>query len=359
MTNSVVKNDLENIFNRFPQPELFKGKTVLISGFAGFLGFYLTHYFIGLSADGMAVDRLILLDSFILGRPDWVEALRQDPRVEIHPFEVSKDNISLIASAAQADYVIHLASVASPVYYRQYPLQTIDANVGGLRKLLDFYAGKQLRGFLLFSSSEIYGNPSSEAIPTPEDYFGYVSCTGPRACYDEAKRFSETLGEVFYQTVKLPVRIVRPFNNYGPGMRLDDGRVPADFAQAVMQGRDLVIYSDGSPTRTFCYVTDAVVGYLKALTHSSFDIFNIGMDQPEIRIDDLARLYQRTAKKLLNYQGQVMMKVSADKDYLTNSPLRRCPSIAKARQILGYAPVITPEVGVERFLNFLLEENKV
>ena len=125
--------------------------------------------------------------------------------------------------------------------------------------------GRPIRGFLFFSSSEIYGDPTPDAIPTPETYRGLVSCTGPRACYDESKRYGETLCVIFAQVHGLPIRMARPFNNYGPGMKITDGRVIADFARDILDGEDITLLSDGSPTRTFCYVADAVSGYYKIL----------------------------------------------------------------------------------------------
>jgi UDP-glucuronate decarboxylase len=274
------------------------------------------------------------------------------------PFDITRDDISVLKNAGSADYVIHLASVASPVFYRKYPLETLDANVWGLRKLLDYFCGRKLQGLLFFSSSEIYGDPAAAAIPTSEEYRGNVSCVGPRACYDEAKRFGETLGYVFAQTKKVPVRVVRPFNNYGPGMSLKDGRVPADFAKAVMTGKDIVIHSDGTPTRTFCYVADAIVGYLKALVYKEFDYFNIGMDAPEISMRQFAGIYQEQARALLNYSGKIVFAAAPDKDFLTHNPSRRCPDISKARRLLDFSPKFDPRQGVARFLEYLASEKK-
>ena len=146
-----------------------------------------------------------------------------------------------------------MASIASPSFYRKYPIETLDANIWGLRRLLDFYCEKNIRGLAFYSSSEIYGDPTPENIPTPETYRGNVDCQGPRACYDEAKRFGETMCYLFHQKYNMPITIIRPFNNYGPGVRLNDARVLADFANAVRQNKDIVMFSDGSPTRTFCY----------------------------------------------------------------------------------------------------------
>src|SRR3977135_861476 len=141
----------------------------------------------------------------------------------------------------------------------------MDANVGGLRNLLDYglrqaKSGSPLSGFLFFSSSEIYGDPPPDQIPTPETYRGLVSCTGPRACYDEAKRYGETLCVAFARQHGVATRLAPPFNNYGPGLKINDGRVLPDFARDALAGRDIVMLSDGSATRTFCYAADAIVG---------------------------------------------------------------------------------------------------
>ena len=239
-----------------------------------------------------------------------------------------------------------MASIASPVFYREHPIETLDANIWGLRNLLDFYKEKAVNGFLFYSSSEIYGDPSPDCIPTNEEYRGFVSCTGPRACYDEAKRFGETMCMLFSQKYQMPIGVARPFNNYGPGMKLNDKRVPADFAKNILENKDIVILSNGAPTRTFCYIADAIAGYLKVLLYGSYDYFNIGIEKPEITIKELAEIYKEAGEKIFGYTGKVVFDVSADKDYLTNNPQRRCPDISKARKILQYNPQIEVREGL-------------
>ena len=246
-----------------------------------------------------------------------------------------------------------MASIASPTFYRKYPIETLDANIWGLRSLLEFYKGKNIKGFLFFSSSEIYGDPFPEFIPTDETYLGNVSSMGPRACYDEAKRFGETICYLFAKKFGISIGIVRPFNNYGPGMVLNDKRVPADFCKSVFEGRDIEIFSDGGPTRTFCYISDAIIGYLKVMTCDGFNFFNIGIDKPEISIKTLADIFQEKGKKVLGYAGSVKYLKNDEKDYLTHNPNRRCPKIDKARIELGYNPKISVNEGVERFLKFM------
>ncbi len=355
----IKEKDLEYIHQKLNSSEKDKlhEATILITGCAGFIGYYLLHYLAGYGHK-LGIRKIIGLDNFLLGKPDWIEHLEKNKLVETHKFDIIYDDPANIAETQKTDFVLHMASIASPVFYRRYPIETLDANVWGLRKLLDFYTHKSLRGFLFFSSSELYGNPDGDNIPTTEDYNGNVSATGPRACYDEAKRFGETMCMLFAQKYKMPIGVVRPFNNYGPGMKITDQRAPADFAQAIYQGKDITILSDGAPTRTFCYIADAVVGYLKVLLYGKYDYFNIGMDRPEISIRQMAELYVEEGRKIFDYQGKAVFGESGDVNYLSHNPQRRCPNIDKARKLLGYSPEIEIQEGVGRFLSFLQQNEK-
>jgi UDP-glucuronate decarboxylase len=357
--NPIVVEDMNYLRDRLPEAARFEDATILVTGAAGFLGFYLSHFFCRLPEFGIRPKAVLLLDKFVLGRPEWIDRLAAAyPFVTVHNFDVATDRLETIPNARAADYVLHMASIASPTFYRKHPLITLDANIWGLRNLLDSCRNSGLKGLLFFSSSEIYGDPAPEAIPTKETYRGNVSCTGPRACYDEAKRFGETLCWVFANTYGTPVRVVRPFNNYGPGMSLTDRRAPADFAQCVFRGDDIVIHSSGTPTRTFCYVADAVVGYLKALFHNDYEAFNIGIEKPEITVLQLAEHFRAAGEKLTGYRGKVIYQASADKDYLTHNPERRCPDITLARTKLDYQPSIYVNEGVDRFMKFLWHEQQ-
>lgn len=359
--NSILVSDLKHIHARLqPQWTRFQDATVVVTGCAGFLGFYVMNYLVR-HAGELGVRAVVGLDTFLLAQPAWLEKLaRAYPNVlDVRPFDISRDRLEDVPGAAQAHYVIHMASIASPTFYRRYPLETIDANIWGLRRLLDFYEGSaELKGLLFFSSSEIYGDPDPAHIPTTEDYRGNVACVGPRACYDESKRFGETVCQTFAATRAMPITVARPFNNFGPGMRLDDRRLPADLAQCVMEGRDIVLYSDGAPSRTFCYIADAIAGYFLCLLHGRFDAFNIGVEKPEMSVRQLAEIYRRAGGEILGYRGEIRQQVSEDKDYLGHNPLRRCPVIAKAREKLGYDPVILAEEGVRRYLQFLKEDRE-
>jgi UDP-glucuronate decarboxylase len=358
MANPILLEDLERINGHVATRERFRGATILVTGCAGFLGFYCMQYLVRY-ASKLGIEKVIGLDTFLLGKPAWLQELAdQFPTVlNLLPFDVSKDDIGSVPGAAKASLVIHGASIASPTFYRMYPVETIDANIWGLRRLLDFYRGTNtLRGFLFFSSSEIYGDPDPLNVPTDEEYRGLVSCAGPRACYDESKRFGETMCWIYAKQFGMPLTVARPFNNYGPGMRLDDKRLPADFAKCIVENRDIVIHSDGKPTRTFCYVADAIAGYLLCLLHGQYDYFNVGVEEPETAVRDFAKIYQAAGRDIFQYRGDVHYEASDDPDYMTDNPNRRCPIIKKARQKLGYNPTVLVDEGVRRFLTFLKHE---
>jgi nucleoside-diphosphate-sugar epimerase len=331
------------------------GARLLITGGGGFLGYYLVQAALHWNRSQTASARLdvVVYDNYMRGMPDWLEGLRGQPNLSLRRHDMIDP---LPQDMGHFDYIVHAAGIASPIYYRAQPLKCIDANINGLRNLLDYSvreraAGRPLRGFLFYSSSEIYGDPVATAIPTPETYRGNVSCTGPRACYDESKRFGETLCVVFAKQEGIPVRIARPFNNYGPGLKITDGRVIPDFARDIFAGRDVVILSDGSPRRTFCYATDAIVGYYKVLVRGADgEPYNIGIDRPEITIAQLADHVVTAASELFGYQGKVVLGQSSEADYLIDNPNRRCPVIDKARRELGFDPRVLPEEGIYRTL---------
>lgn len=360
MANPIVLEDLERMYSIVGRRDRFEGSTIIVTGCAGFLGFYFLQFLVR-KADDLGIKKVVGLDTFLLDKPKWLTDLAEEfPAIlDLRAFDISKDDIATVDGAADARFVIHGASIASPTFYRQYPVETIDANIWGLRHLLDFYRGRDtLKGFLFFSSSEIYGDPDPQFIPTDEEYRGSVSCHGPRACYDESKRFGETMCWVYAKQYGMPVTVARPFNNYGPGMRLGDKRLPADFATCVTENRDIVILSDGTPTRTFCYVSDAVTGYLLCLLHGQYDYFNIGIEKPEIMVKDFAKLYQQAGAEVYGYSGQVFYEQSDDPEYMTDNPNRRSPIITKARTILGYDPQILVEEGIGRYLRFLKHEGQ-
>ncbi len=353
--NTIIAEDLSYILDKLSPEEKskFDNSTVLITGCGGFLGYYFMHFF-SRYADELNINKIIALENFLTGTKDWLEELvNANDKISLHEFNIISDDINTVPGASEADLIIHGASIASPTFYRIYPLETVDANIWGLRRLLDYYVEKEIKGFLFFSSSEIYGDPFPEFIPTDEEYRGNVAAMGPRACYDEAKRFGETLCYIFNQKYKMPISVARPFNNYGPGMNINDKRLPADFAKAIVEGRNLEIFSDGTPTRTFCYISDAITGYLKVLLYGKLEAFNIGIDKPEISVRQFSEYFINHGKEIFDYQGEISFAQSPDSEYLTDNPNRRCPNIDKAKRVLNYDPTIYVEEGIGRFLQFL------
>lgn len=352
---TVVLADLEHICAGLREEfSEMSGSSLLIVGGAGFLGHYLVQAAVHWNAtSGRAPIDITVYDNYSRGVPSWLAALEGTPNLSAQVFDITGP---LPTDLGHVDYVIHAASIASPTYYRLHPIETMDANVNGLRTLLEYalqqkQAGTPLRGFLFYSTSEIYGDPTPESIPTPETYRGNVSSTGPRACYDESKRYGETLCVNFAQQHGLPVTIARPFNNYGPGLKITDGRVISDFARDILAERDIVMLSPGTPTRTFCYVADAVVGYYKILVRGRpGEPYNIGTEAPEITIRELADRMVAQARETFGYMGTVTQGTSDDADYLVDNPNRRCPIITKAREELGYEPGIELDEGLRRAL---------
>jgi dTDP-glucose 4,6-dehydratase/UDP-glucuronate decarboxylase len=330
-----------------PVADALEGTGVLVSGGAGFLGAAMVDLLVYLNQHRFRKPvRVVVVDNFVTGVPGRLQQLADEHGVETINADISQD----LSITAGFEYAIHAAGIASPIVYRAKPLQTADVNVWGMRRMLELArAQRDLRGFLYFSTSEIYGDPDPSHIPTREDYRGYVSCTGPRACYDESKRFGETLAVVYHQEFGFPVRSVRPFNVYGAGQRLDDGRIIPDLMRAAARGTPLVLHSDGRATRSFCYISDAVAGFFRALLKGRpGEAYNIGNDH-EVSIREVADQVSRLSGT------PVTFAVSDDPHYLTDNPQRRCPDLTKSREHLDYAPRTSLTEGLERTLRWARE----
>jgi len=337
-----------------------KGKTFLVTGGAGFLGSWFLHALAYANDHVLLADpcQIVCVDNFIRGHPRWLGALADKSYTTI----INTDIVRMTPSSLpRFNYAVHAASIASPSFYRKFPIETMDANVLGLRLLLDACVEREVEveSVLFMSSSEIYGDPPPERIPTDEDFWGHVSCVGPRACYDESKRYGETLCVNFHRVHGVPVKVARPFNNYGPGLSINDGRVIPDLARNVLAKEDIVLFSDGSPTRTFCYAADAVKGYLLVLLSDyNGEAFNIGSDDPEISMMELANLFTQIVDEEFSIKVRVRHEQHPEPKYLTDNPQRRCPNIRKAREKLGFSARYKLEEGLRKTLRwYSLEGN--
>jgi len=321
----------------------FEGKTVLITGANGFLGQYFLEAFIYLNHSFLKSPcEIVAADSHITNTTtnDSLGALPY--RFLLHdvskPFPVEE----------KPDYILHAAGIASPMYYRRFPLETIDVATLGTRSMLDLARKSKSLGLVYFSSSEIYGDPDPAHVPTAEDYNGNVSSIGPRACYDESKRLGETLCSVYHKHFGTRVMIVRPFNVYGPGMKEADYRVLPNFANSIKAGKPLTVYGSGLQTRTFCFVEDAILGFLQVLLLGrSGEAYNIGNPAPEISMRGLVELITKISPRPVK---SIFMEYP--ESYPAGEPMRRCPDIAKAAKDVGYAPGVDLEDGLRTFLHW-------
>jgi UDP-glucuronate decarboxylase len=325
------------------QLRALSGTTLVVTGAAGFLCSFTLDAIAALNEVLDEPCHVIALDNFRTALPDRIEHLRDDPNFTFFAHDVT----AAFEPSRQVHWILHGASIASPTFYRKFPLETIDANVSGTRRMLDLARAQNVRGYLQLSSSEIYGDPEPAAVPTVESYVGRVSCTGPRACYDESKRLGETLCLTYHRLFGTPVKIVRPFNVYGPGQRLDDARIIPDIVSAALEDRSIVLLSDGKATRAFCYVADFVRAMLLLLTADiSGEAFNVGNDE-EL---SMSRAAETMAEVAASKNVRVEYRVSADADYLTDNPQRRCPNLQKIGSATGFRPTVMLREGLERTL---------
>lgn len=348
MSETIVREDIERIAkNLGKDAKKFEGKTIFISGGGGFLGKYITGVLCYLNDEILSKPcRIISVDNYITGthHPHFNYKGRSDV------LEVWGDVTQPLPVREPVHYILHLAGLASPVYYKKYPLETIESAIYGARNLLELARRnkKTIKGFLFFSSSEIYGDPDEKAVPTPETYHGYVSSIGPRACYDESKRLGETITTIYHEQYRVPCKIVRPFNVFGPGMGHNDRRVLPMFAYKALNKEFIPVHGDGHQTRTFCYITDAVTGFLKVLLKGEpGHAYNIGNDNNEISMKELATLFVK-----IEGSGASFKLIPYPSTYPAGEPQRRCPDLSKAEKHLSYKAEISLKEGLERFIKW-------
>jgi dTDP-glucose 4,6-dehydratase len=305
----------------------------VLTGGCGFLGSHLARALLDEGYEVVAVDDLST------GRRENLADLTGDPRLELIECDVSTG----LPVAGPVDAVLHFASPASPPAYLARPLATLAVGSEGTRHALELARAHGAR-FLLASTSEVYGDPLVH--PQAESYLGNVNSVGPRAVYDEAKRFAEAITMAYHRTFGLDTKIVRIFNTYGPGMAPGDGRVVTNFIEQALAGVPLTVYGDGSQTRSFCWVDDEIRGFL-ALLHSDWiGPMNIG-NPNEFTVLELAEL-------VLDVTGADAPITFAPLP--TDDPTRRRPDITLAGEVLGWKPEIDLRTGVTRLVDWYRSE---
>jgi UDP-glucuronate decarboxylase len=345
-----TKEDINVILDR-TQSEFRKlsGSTVYLTGAAGFLGRYFLHVISQYNANADRKIKLIGVDNFIssgvFGQNLQIDQLEGLEFKKVDVSNLTQEDLDL---ARSANFVIHCAGIASPQHYKTNPLETIDVAINGSRKLLEACRTSGAR-YTFFSSSEIYGNPPAHEIPIKESFKGIVSSTGPRSCYDESKRLGETLCSVYQTEYEVHTNIIRPFNVYGPGMQSMDYRVMPNFAFRIKENLPLEVYGTGKQTRTYCYVTDAITGFLKIFCSGEpGQAYNIGNPNEEISALSLAEKFKESANKKV----EILVK-DHPPEYPSDEPDRRCPDISKAKQHLNYSPIVNLDSGIARFCEYV------
>jgi dTDP-glucose 4,6-dehydratase len=303
-------------------------RRALITGGAGFLGSHL--------ADALLVEgwNVVAVDNLLTGRLANLAHLSREPR-----FEFVEKDICQPFDVGKVEYVFHFASPASPEDYHAHGIETLQVGSIGTFHALEI-ARKYGAKYLVSSTSECYGDPLEH--PQKETYWGHVNPVGPRSVYDEAKRFTEAATVAYRRYHNVDVRIARIFNTYGPRMQIRDGRVVPNFMRQALTGQDLTVYGNGSQTRSFCYVSDEIEGFLRLAKSDEHMPVNIG-NPNEFTILECA---------------QVVLKITGSKSRIRHEPLpqddprQRCPDITKARQLLGWEPKIDLETGLRLSLDY-------
>lgn len=308
-----------------------EGKTCVVTGGAGFIG---SHLCDRLLASGYSV---ICVDNFLTGRKENLLEALKNPQFRLVEHDIGEP----LKQVANISYIFHLASPASVVDYQKYPEETAIVNSLGTRNLLQL-ARETGAKFLFASTSEVYGDPKEH--PQKETYWGNVNPVGPRACYDESKRFGEMMTMVYKRRDGIDARIIRIFNTYGPRMRPDDGRVVSNLINQAIRGGPMTVYGNGHQTRSFCFVSDMVNGIMHAMftDGTNGEVINLG-NPDEYRMIDLAE----KIKEMTGATAEIVFKELPPDD-----PKERKPDITKAKALLGWEPNVSLDVGLEKTIAY-------
>jgi UDP-glucuronate decarboxylase len=302
---------------------------ILVTGGAGFIGSHLCRYLLKKN------NEVVCLDNFFTGKSMNILDLKKNPKFRVIPHDITNP----LDIKEHFDRIYNLACPASPIHYQFDPIETIKANTIGIINILEFAKLNGAR-ILQASTSEIYGDPLEH--PQKESYKGSVNTLGPRACYDEGKRVAETLFMDYYRVYNLPIKIVRIFNTYGPGMDKDDGRVISNFIMQALTNKPITIYGEGKQTRSFCYVSDLVEGLYKLMESNTIGPVNLGNPE-EFTMLELAK----KVIKLIGSKSKIEYKELPQDD-----PRQRKPDITLAKKTLKWEPKIQLEEGLIKTIDY-------
>lgn len=317
--------------SRVQYPDSFEDKVFLIAGAAGFVPSHVAEFYLEKGATVIGLDNFITGSQFNLDRISHYDKFKF---IECNIYENFPD-----LSNEKVDYVLSLASPASPIDFKKIPMEIMRVNSEGTMILLNLAKEKGAR-FLEASTSEVYGDP--EIHPQEETYVGHVNPIGPRSCYDESKRYAEALTMTYHRHFNVDTRIIRIFNTYGPGMRANDGRVIPNFLNQALEGKDLTVYGDGSQTRSFCFVTDLVNAMDKVLFGDDHTPFNIGNPDEYTILE--------TAKFVIEALGSSSKIIHLDLP--KDDPKMRRPNLDKLKAMSGYEPTVSFREGIQRTADF-------
>lgn len=312
-----------------------EGSSVLLLGSNGFLGRWIYDVLSDMKVD------LVCVDNDIATSDTKAEYIKHNI---IDRFDDSQWNRTF-------DYIINCAGIASPERYMEYPIETLDVSYIGTKNVLEYADRIGVRSVITFSSSEVYGTPTPDMIPTPETYKGNVATMSNRSCYDIGKQVLETLSHTYFDKYDVPVRVIRPFNMYGPHMGLKDNRVLSNWMNNYIDNIPLKVYGHGNQTRTFCYAGDGIAmtfGIL--LDGENGEVYNIGNPEPEVSMLEMAEIFARAM------DGHVEVRQIEYPDfYPSDEPQRRCPDISKVVETTGIEPTIGFDIGLKRMYEYFLD----
>lgn len=316
---------------RVQLPTSLEGKTILVAGAAGFIPSHLSEFYLKLGA------KVIGIDNFITGSRRNMELLKKYPNFTFYEKNIFLELPDL--KDIKIDYIFNMASPASPVDFKIIPLEIMRVNSEGTLKLLELAKEKKAR-ILEASTSEVYGDP--EIHPQVESYVGHVNPIGPRACYDEAKRFAEAMTMTYHRHYNVETRIVRIFNTYGPRMRPDDGRVIPNFVNQALKNQDVTVYGDGLQTRSYCFVTDLVNAIHRVMFSDDHTPFNIGNPDEYTVLETAEKII-----KLLGSKSKIVFKpIDAD------DPRKRRPDLTKIQSVSDYKPQVSFDDGMRMTMEY-------